>query len=66
VKTFQQGRLKRFFKTEIEKENKKKPLTDEKLSSVLKESGYLIARRTVAKYREQLDIPVARLRKKIL
>jgi RNA polymerase sigma-54 factor len=58
--------IKKILQTEIEKENKKKPLTDEKLSSVLKESGYLIARRTVAKYREQLDIPVARLRKKIL
>ena len=58
--------IKKILQTEIEKENKKKPLTDEKLSGVLKESGYLIARRTVAKYREQLDIPVARLRKKIL
>ncbi len=58
--------IKKILQTEIEKEDKKKPLTDEKISSVLKESGYLIARRTVAKYREQLDIPVARLRKKIL
>ena len=58
--------IKKILQTEIEKEDKKKPLTDEKLSSLLKESGYLIARRTVAKYREQLDIPVARLRKKIL
>ena len=58
--------IKKILQTKIEKEDKKKPLTDEKLSSVLKESGYLIARRTVAKYREQLDIPVARLRKKIL
>jgi len=58
--------IKKILQNEIEKENKRKPLTDEKLSSVLKESGYLIARRTVAKYREQLDIPVARLRKKIL
>jgi len=46
----------------IEEENKKKPLTDEKLSLLLKEKGYKVARRTVAKYREQLNIPVARLR----
>ena len=51
--------------TVIEEENKKKPLTDEALSKILKEKGYPIARRTVAKYREQLDLPVARLRKKI-
>ena len=58
--------IKKILQTEIEKENKKKPLTDEKLSALLKEKGYLIARRTIAKYREQLDIPVARLRKEIL
>ena len=58
--------IKKILQTEIENEDKKRPLTDEKLSSLLKESGYLIARRTVAKYREQLDIPVARLRKKLL
>jgi len=46
-------------------ENKKRPLTDEKLADILKEKGYNIARRTVAKYREQLDIPVARLRKEL-
>ena len=50
----------------ISKEDKNKPLTDEKLASLLKEKGYLIARRTVAKYREQLNIPVARLRKELL
>ncbi|MEI6123789.1 MAG: RNA polymerase factor sigma-54 [Bacteroidota bacterium] len=49
----------------IEVESKKKPLTDEHLTEILKEKGYNIARRTVAKYREQLDIPVARLRKEI-
>ncbi len=49
----------------IEAEDKKKPLPDEKLMAILKEKGYNIARRTVAKYREQLNIPVARLRKKI-
>lgn len=46
-------------------EDKKKPLTDEKLADILQEKGYNIARRTVAKYREQLDIPVARLRKEL-
>ena len=49
----------------IEEEDKRKPLTDDKLAGILKEKGYPIARRTVAKYREQLDLPVARLRKKI-
>ena len=57
--------IKKILETVIEEENKKKPLTDENLASILKEKGYPIARRTVAKYREQLDIPVARLRKKI-
>lgn len=47
----------------IEVENKKKPLSDEKLKNALRDKGYNIARRTVAKYREQLNIPVARLRK---
>ena len=50
----------------ISKEDKTKPLTDEKLAELLKENGYLIARRTVAKYREQLNIPVARLRKQLI
>jgi RNA polymerase sigma-54 factor len=49
----------------IEKEDKRKPLTDDKLAAILKEKGYQIARRTVAKYREQLDIPVARMRKEL-
>ena len=57
--------IKKILETVIEEENKKKPLTDETLAGILKEKGYPIARRTVAKYREQLDIPVARLRKKI-
>ena len=57
--------IKKILETVIAEENKKKPLTDEKLSSILKEKGYPIARRTVAKYREQLDLPVARLRKEI-
>ena len=46
-------------------ENKKKPLSDQKLTKSLLDKGYNIARRTVAKYREQLNIPVARLRKQI-
>jgi len=57
--------IKKILETVIAEENKKKPLTDEKLSNILKEKGYPIARRTVAKYREQLDLPVARLRKEI-
>lgn len=58
--------IKKILQTVINNENKQKPVTDEKLSLLLKDKGYLIARRTVAKYREQLDIPVARLRKRIL
>ena len=57
--------IKSILKTVIAEEDKKKPLTDEKLAKILKEKGYPIARRTVAKYREQLDFPVARLRKQI-
>lgn len=57
--------IKKILEMSIEEENKRKPLTDEKLAKVLKDKGYPIARRTVAKYREQLDIPVARLRKEI-
>ncbi|WP_424493040.1 RNA polymerase factor sigma-54 [Salinimicrobium sp. GXAS 041] len=57
--------IKKILEMTIEEENKRKPLTDEKLAKMLKEKGYPIARRTVAKYREQLDIPVARLRKVI-
>ena len=57
--------IKKILETIIEEENKKKPLTDEALAKLLKEKGYPIARRTVAKYREQLDISVARLRKEL-
>lgn len=57
--------IKKILETVIQNEEKKKPLTDDKLAAILKEKGYPIARRTVAKYREQLDIPVARLRKQI-
>ncbi len=55
--------IKKILEVIISEEDKKKPLTDEKLASLLKVKGYPIARRTVAKYREQLDLPVARLRK---
>ena len=57
--------VKQSLKNFIEKEDKKKPLSDDKLEKLLKEKGYNIARRTVAKYREQLNIPVARLRKEL-
>ncbi len=57
--------IKKILETVINNEVKKKPLTDDKLAAILKEKGYPIARRTVAKYREQLDIPVARMRKEI-
>lgn len=57
--------VKKILQDAIEEEDKKKPLTDEKLSKLLNEKGYNIARRTVAKYREQLNIPVARLRKEL-
>ena len=57
--------VKKIMREHVEAEDKRKPLTDEELASILKEKGYVIARRTVAKYREQLGIPVARLRKEI-
>jgi RNA polymerase sigma-54 factor len=57
--------VKRILKESIEVENPSRPLTDDQLTRILNEKGYLIARRTVAKYREQLNIPVSRLRKKL-
>ncbi|MPM71037.1 RNA polymerase sigma-54 factor [bioreactor metagenome] len=57
--------IKKILQDCIDGENKKKPLNDDALAEVLKTKGYNIARRTVAKYREQLNIPVARLRKEI-
>lgn len=57
--------VKKILSEAIDNEMKRKPLTDEKLTTLLKEKGYNIARRTVAKYREQLKIPVARLRKEL-
>ena len=57
--------IKKILEDVVSEENKRKPLTDEALANILKEKGYPIARRTVAKYREQLDIPVARMRKEL-
>jgi RNA polymerase sigma-54 factor len=57
--------VKKILQEAVDDEDKKKPLTDEKLCQVLKDKGYNIARRTVAKYREQLNISVARLRKEL-
>jgi len=57
--------IKKILQNVIGEEDKRKPLPDDKLADILKEKGYPIARRTIAKYREQLDIPVARMRKKI-
>ncbi|CAF1442976.1 unnamed protein product [Adineta steineri] len=57
--------VKKILSDLVEAENKKKPLSDERLTELLQEKGYNIARRTVAKYREQLNIPVARLRKEL-
>jgi len=55
--------IKTILAATIEEEDKRRPLTDDKLAQILKDKGYPIARRTIAKYREQLDLPVARLRK---
>lgn len=55
--------VKKIVRESVDNEDKSNPLTDDELTSILKEKGYTIARRTVAKYREQLGIPVARLRK---
>jgi RNA polymerase sigma-54 factor len=57
--------VKKILEECIGKENKRRPLADEKLTEILKEKGYNIARRTVAKYREAMNIPVARLRKEL-
>lgn len=57
--------IKKILQNVIEEEDKRKPLPDDQLAEILKEKGYPIARRTIAKYRELLDIPVARMRKKI-
>ena len=57
--------IKKILQDCIGSEDKRKPLTDDRLSAILNEKGYQIARRTVAKYREQLNLPVARLRKEL-
>lgn len=57
--------IRKILKEAIDAEDKHTPLSDEKLCDILNEKGYMIARRTVAKYREQLGIPVARLRKEM-
>lgn len=57
--------IKRILQDCVDNEDKRKPLTDEKLAEILQEKSYLIARRTVAKYRENLGIPIARLRKEL-
>jgi len=58
-------KIKKILQNCIAAEEKRKPLTDDRLSAILNEKGYQIARRTVAKYREQLGLPVARLRKEL-
>jgi RNA polymerase sigma-54 factor len=63
--TISTRKIKQIISDEINAENKKKPITDEELMDILNAKGFLIARRTVAKYRERLGIPVARLRKGI-
>ena len=57
--------VKKTLETIIELEDKKKPLTDDQLTKLLNKKGYPIARRTVAKYREMIGAPVARLRRKL-
>ena len=57
--------IKKILEDTVAEEDKRKPMTDDALAKILKEKGYPIARRTVAKYREQLDIPVARMRKEL-
>jgi RNA polymerase sigma-54 factor len=57
--------VKTIIKELIDGEEKNKPYSDEKIEEILNQKGYNIARRTVAKYREQLNIPVARLRKEL-
>ena len=57
--------IKKILKVSVENEDKSKPLTDEELVDLLTEKGYKISRRTIAKYRSQLDIPIARMRREI-
>ncbi len=62
---FQTKKIKSLIKEIIGKEGSNKPLNDQKIAEMLKEKGFKVARRTVAKYREQMMIPVSRLRRKI-
>jgi len=57
--------VKKILSDLVQQEDKHRPISDEQLTNLLQEKGYNIARRTVAKYREQLNIPVARLRKEL-
>jgi len=57
--------IKKMLQDLVEAEDKRKPISDDRLTELLQEKGYSVARRTVAKYREQLHIPVARLRKEL-
>ena len=57
--------IKNILESLIKKENKSNPITDEEISKLLKDKGYNVARRTVAKYREQLEIPISRMRKEL-
>lgn len=59
------GELKNMLKSIVDNEDKKKPLTDDELVELMEKNGYQIARRTIAKYRQMLDIPVARLRREM-
>ncbi|MDE5610849.1 MAG: RNA polymerase factor sigma-54 [Odoribacter sp.] len=59
------GELKNMLKILVDEEDKRKPLTDDELVALMEKKGFQIARRTVAKYRQMLDIPVARLRREI-
>ena len=59
------GEIKNVLKDIVESEDKRKPYTDDELVDMMKDKGYQIARRTIAKYRQLLDIPVARLRREV-
>ena len=59
------GEIKNVLKEIVDQENKRKPFTDDELVELMNKKGYQIARRTVAKYRQLLDIPVARLRREV-
>ena len=57
--------IKKILKDSVDNEDKSKPLTDEQLVDLLTSKGYVISRRTIAKYRDQLNIPIARMRREI-